>query len=219
MPPNLSTSQLLNFLQCPRRFWLDQYHPEHEGDTSEMDTALDAEEAAVATARALQTGNHVHTISGRLGLRSAIEQTRRTLESGVILLDAVFEHERLSVQIDILDWSDDVPRAVSITAATEVSPHHIQNCAVQHWVLNNLGLPRHSFFVGLSSVDPAGNDNFASRFRLADVSEQIASEAQRIDLAVHEAQAQHAALDEPAANTGPHCHSAGYRCQFLDYCE
>lgn len=219
MPPNISKSQLLNFLQCPRRFWLDQYHPEHEGDTSEMDAALDAEEAADATARTLHTGDRVHAISGRLGLRNAIEQTRHALEAGVILLDAVFEHEGLSVHIDVLDWSNDVPRAISITAASEVSPRHIQDCAIQRWVLNHLDHPRHNFFVGLSGNDPVANGNFDSRFKLADVTDQIASQAERVDLALSQARAQHAALDEPVTGTGPHCHDTGYRCQFLNYCD
>lgn len=219
MSQNLSKAQLLSFLQCPRRFWLDQYHPEHEGDTAAMDAYLDAEEAADAAARNMLTGNNTHAMSGRLGLRSAIEQTGSALKPGVTLLNATFEHDNIAVHVDVLNWSGDKRQAISITAAAEVSRRHIEDCAIQSWVFNGLELPRHNFVVGLSSVDAVSSHDFQSRFVLTDVTDRVAAEVPRIDSVVTDARRLHASLDEPPASTGSHCQVSGYTCPFLDYCE
>lgn len=219
MSPNLSKAQLLNFLQCPRRFWLEQYHPEHEGDVAAMDAILDAEEAADAAAHDALVGDNIHAISGRLGLRSAIEQTSTLLKPGVILLDATFEHEGISAHVDVLDWSGESRRAISVTAAAEISSRIIEDCAIQAWVLGGLGLPEHLYCIGLSTGNQDAGVSFDARFKLADVTDQVQAEVDRVGSSVPEARALHASIDEPAASTGSHCHNSGYACPFLDYCE
>ncbi len=219
MAPNLSKSQLLNYLQCPRRFWLEQYHPEHEGDVAPMDAALDAEEAAKATAHAVLTGDNIVSVPGRLGLRNAIEQTGALLEPGVIVLDATFEFEGISTHVDVLDWSGESRRAISATAATEIAPHHIEACAIQAWVMRGLELPEHRYVVGLTSVQRSADDSLASRFELTDITEHVLKEVGRIAETVTQARDLHASLHEPAAQTGSHCHKPGYACPFLEHCE
>ena len=217
MSPNLSKAQILNALQCPRRFWLEQYHPEHEGDVDAMDAVLDAEEAADAAARAAINGEHVRQVNGRLGLRSAIEQTTGLLEPGALLLDATFDYQGISVQIDVLDWTAETPRAVSITSAEELAAHHIEDCAIQAWALRGLNLPEHVYLVGLASAG-AQTETLAGH-ALEDVTERVLQELDRIETEVANARTLHASLDEPAAETGAHCHKRGYACPFLDYCE
>lgn len=219
MSPNLSKAQLLNFLQCPRRFWLEQYHPEHEGDVAAMDAALDAEEAADAIARATVKGEKVRQVIGRLGLRNAIEQTGAMLEAGSTLLDATFEHEAISAQVDVLDWTNSAHRAISVTAATELSQRHIEDCAVQAWTIRGLQLPEHRYLVGLSTENQSVSGEFSTRFELRDVTDEVLAELDRIDCAVADARTLHAALDEPQATPGSHCHKSGYVCPFLDYCD
>ena len=217
MSPNLSKAQILNALQCPRRFWLEQYHPEHEGDVDGMNAVLDAEEAADAAARDALNGDNVRAVNGRLGLRSAIEQTATLLESGAMLLDATFDYQGISVQVDVLEWSGEARRAISVTASSEVAAHHIEDCAVQAWAMRGLDLPEHTYLVGLASEDP--DAEFAAGFALEDVTERVLSELDRIEAVVSDARTLHASLDEPAASTGAHCHKRGYTCPFLDYCE
>jgi hypothetical protein len=217
MSPNLSKAQILNALQCPRRFWLEQYHPENEGDVEGMDAVLDAEEAADAAARNALSSEDVRQVNGRLGLRSAIEQTTALLEPGALLLDATFDFEGISVQIDVLDWSGDSRRAISMTAANDVSEYHIEDCTVQAWAIRGLGLPEHRYLVGLA--DGTSDASFAGGFALEDVTERVLSELARIDAVVSSARTLHASLDEPPASTGAHCHQRGYPCPFLEYCE
>ena len=217
MSPNLSKAQILNALQCPRRFWLEQYHPEHEGDVDDMDAVLDAEEAADAAARVALSGDHVRPVNGRLGLRSAIEQTTALLEPGALLLDATFDYQGISVQIDVLDWSGETRRAISISSAAELAAHHIEDCAIQAWAMRGLNLPDHAYLVGLAS-DNAQADSIAG-FALQDVTEQVLQELDRIESEVSKARTLHASLEEPDAEIGAHCHKRGYACPFLDYCE
>jgi hypothetical protein len=219
MPPNLSKDQILNHLQCPRRFWLEQYHPEVEGDATEMEAALDAEEVAAATARALYTGDGIVAISGRLGLRSAIEQTGNALEKGVIVLDATFEHEGISARIDIVDWTGDSHRAISVTAAAQISTHHIENCAIQSWVLSGLGITEHRHIIGMRNAQSSDGASFSDAFSLEDVTDRVSAELAGIEPTVNAARALHASLNEPADQTGPHCRKPGYACPFLEYCD
>lgn len=218
MLPNLSKDQILNHLQCPRRFWLEQYHPEVEGDATEMEATLDAEEVAGAIARALFTGDGIVAISGRLGLRSAIEQTSKALRKGVIVLDATFEYEGISARIDILDWTGDTYRAISVTAAEEISAHHIEDCAVQSWVLNGLGIAQQRYVIGVRKTQSSDNAGFDDAYTLADVTDRVSKELGAIDSAINTARKLHASLNEPTDVTGPHCSKPGYACPFLDYC-
>lgn len=229
MSVNLSRAQLLNFIQCPRRFWLDQYHPELEGDVSMMDACLDAEEAADAAARSLLDADGIVKINGRLGLRKAIEHTADGLRDGVTVLDATFEFEGISVQVDVLDWSQPPYRAISVTAAAAAEDRHIDDCALQAWAMRGLELPEHRFFLAMPHAEksvagkhPPGDalrtsSALESDFSLVDVSESVASRIDRLDAVVSAARALHASLEEPQAQTGPQCR-AGYPCPFLDYC-
>jgi hypothetical protein len=223
MAPNLSKAQLLNYLQCPRRFWLDQYHPENEDDVDAMDEFLDAEERAEAVAHSAVFAEHAHTINARLGLRHAIEQTSSLLSPGVILLNATFEHEGISAQVHVLDWSGDAHRAISVTAAPEISQHHIEDCAVQAWTMRALALPEHEFTIGLQRAQApgarSGPGELHAHFDMTDVSARVHEEIDRVSTIVRKARELHAALDEPQAATGPHCHKSGYPCPFLNYCE
>ena len=223
MPVNLSRAQLLNFIQCPRRFWLEQYHPELEGDVSAMDASLDAEEAADAAARRSFREIGVEQINGSLGLRKAIEQTAATLREGVIVLDATFEFEGISVQVDVLDWSAPPYRAISVTASSAAQDRHIDDCALQAWAMRGLELPEHRFVLALAVADTSTDEaamagDFETRFSTIDVSDRVAAKIDELDDVVAAARAQHASLNEPPAQTGPHC-TTGYACPFLDYCE
>jgi hypothetical protein len=216
MPVNLSRSQLLNFRQCCRRFWLEQYHPELEGDVAAMDEHLDAEAAADAAAREIWPGDRHRHINGRLGLRKAIEQTAAELSDGAILFDGILEFDGVSIQIDVLDWSERPPRAVTATAATQLMPWHVDDCSIQAWVLGKLGLPEHRYFVALTDIMHGGEPTAAPRFTLVDVTEQIDPDS--VEALVVQAREQHASLDEPSATIGSHCRQE-YACPFLAYCE
>ena len=216
MPVNLSPNQILNFLQCRRRFWLEQYHPELEGDTDPMDHHLDAEEAADAAARAIWPGETLQRINARMGLRRAIEQTSAELAHGSVLFDATFEFEGVSVQIDVLDWTHKPYRAVSATAATQLTQRHIEDCALQAWVMRSLELPEHRFFVALTDGPDYAESTSEARFSLVDVTEQIDPDA--LTSVVAQARTQHASLEEPEAKIGSQCRQ-GYPCPFLRHCE
>ncbi len=216
MPVNLSLSQLLSFQQCCRRFWLEQYHPELEGDISAMELHLDAEQAADAAARRIWPGSGHRRINGRLGLRKAIEQTAEVLTQGAVIFDATFEFEGVSVQIDVLDWSEQPLRAINATAETQLMPWHIDECAIQAWVIEKLNLPAHRFLVALTDIPEAADAMSAHRFSLVDVTQQI--EPAVVGTLVEQAREQHASLQEPAATMGSHCRQA-YPCPFLTYCE
>jgi hypothetical protein len=217
MAVNLSRAQLLNFQQCRRRFWLEQYHPELEGDVEPMDRHLDAEEAADAAAREIWPGEKTKRINGRLGLRKAIEQTDKELASGAVVFDATFEFQGVSVQVDVLDWSEEPYRAVSATAATQLTQRHIEDCAIQAWAMRGLNLPEHRFFVALTDSPDHGDATPPyARFSLVDVTEQI--EPENLDATVEQARADHASLQEPQATMGSQCRE-DYPCPFLRYCE
>jgi len=218
MAVNLSAAQLLSFLRCPRRFWLEQYHPEHEGDVAAMDAFLDAEAAASAAAREAFRDDAAAEISGRLGLRRAIEQTTEALAHGRVLFDATFEYEGVSAQVDILDWSSAPYRAISVTAASAVTARHINDCALQSWAMKGLGLPEHRFCVALTSAEAAAGARFDSLFETVDVTPDIQSVSDRLDTIVADARSRHAELEMPDAQTGAHCR-VDYDCPFLEYCE
>src|SRR6185369_3232292 len=137
MPPPmaLSKTKLQSYAQCPRRVWLETYNPELEEPSVEKAMLLGSGDAVGAIARQLYGRGAGHVVSFDRGLRAAIDATRALVAAGgrEPIFEATFDHEGVSVRVDVLDRSAPEPRLIEVKSGTRVKDHYLDDCAIQAW--------------------------------------------------------------------------------------
>ncbi len=141
--PLLSKTLFVSGSQCPLRLWNDTYQPERATELSFVQQAI------------LEEGRRVGELArkrhpeGRLvdqdheHMEEALQETLHALESDTYpaLFEAAFEHQGVLARPDIIErlpeggW-----RLIEVKSATKVKEAHIQDAAIQAWVLLGAGL-------------------------------------------------------------------------------
>lgn len=223
MPPpiGLSKSKLLSFLQCPRRAWLETYSPELEEHVPGAAAAIATGRAVGELARDVYGRKGGHRVSSERGLRGAIEATRLLLdEDGAEpIFEASFTHDGVVAQIDIFDRSGPAPRIVEVKSSTHVKEHHLADCAIQAWILRELGIPVGQ--VAVATVDReftyGGDNRYEGLLKEADVTADVEQRLDTVPRLAADARATLEALDEPDTSVGMQC-KAPHECPFLEHC-
>jgi hypothetical protein len=215
---SISKAKVLNYIQCPRRLWLEQYNPELEEPSPTMDEAL--ERCAEARAKAKSTfgeGGGVH-VDAQRGLRSALEQTRNALSAKTeLLFDAAFEFDGVVIQIDILKSDGMQTRIVDIRSDDRLTAVAIDDCAVQAWTLRNLGYDSVISTVAIQRAEAVTASSFEDSFELHDVTDKVSARIGDIAALVAAAREVLQSLEEPAIEVGAQC-SQDYPCPFIQHC-
>ena len=218
--PSLSKSKLIAAWQCPKRLYLEKYHPEY-GEISARTRALWA------------TGHRVGDIAQRIyGTDESVEiefdkrvgimvrKTRDLIDAGADypIFEATFRHEGVLVRADVLVPDGNAWRLVEVKASTSVKDYHVLDCAIQDWVLRNSGIDITR--IALAHIDNRfvypGGERYDGLF----VENDLTDEVRTLEPAVLELVA--AARDAvagpmPLINVGSQC-TKPYDCQFIEYC-
>lgn len=216
--PCLSKSRILSGLQCPKRLWLEVYRP-------------DLAEVKSQPERAFATGHQVGEIARRLWptgnliehdqeLWAALVKTKDWLKRlpQVTLFEATLRHNGVLVRVDVLDAAEVGDELVEVKAAASVKDYHIDDCAVQTWVVNGAG--RRVQRVRLAHVDTRfvypGGEDYSGLLAIEDITQAVRDRLPLVPqwvLASREALAVHC----PKREVGSHC-STPIACPFLGHC-
>jgi hypothetical protein len=221
-PIALSKTKLLSLIQCRRKLWLETYSPELIPEPSaETAALLSAGNVVGEIARRLYGAGGGHVVSFERGLRAAIDATRALVERGgrEPIFEATFEHDGVSVRIDVLERSEQRPKLVEVKSSARVKEHHLDDCAIQAWALMQNGLaPRQIAVATLNTefVYP-GDGRYEGLLVETDVTELVHERLGGVTELVTTARRTLAALDEPAVAVGMHC-GAPHDCDFYEHC-
>ena len=171
----ITKSRLLSGHRCPKRLWLQTYHPElaEPSSTSELTIANGIEIGSMARLNYLNGILIEHIKQPDL----AVEETTRLMSSKapVTLFEAAFMHDGALVRSDILVPTDDGWRMVEVKSSGSVKDHHLMDCAVQLWVLEGAGVRVGQ--VSVSHVDKgfvyAGDGDYGQLLLEENVTEQV----------------------------------------------
>ncbi|HEY3517341.1 MAG TPA: DUF2779 domain-containing protein [Gammaproteobacteria bacterium] len=221
-PIALSKSKLLSLVQCPRKLWLETYSPELLPEPSPEKTAVLATGNAVGElARQLYGRGAGHVVSFDRGLRAAIESTRALVARGGAepIFEATFDHDGVSVRIDVLDRSEPTPKIVEVKSSARMKDHYVDDCAIQAWALAHNGLTVRQ--IAVATLNPefvyAGDGRYEGLLVETDVTERVQQRLADVGELVVTARRTLAALDEPAIAVGTHC-GAPHECEFYAHC-
>ena len=221
-PIALSKTKLLALTQCPRKLWLETYRPEIAPEPSDEKTALLTTGNVVGEiARQLYGRGAGHVVSFDRGLRAAIDATRALVELGgrEPIFEATFDHDGVSVRIDVLDRSEPDPKIVEVKSSARVKDHYLGDCAIQAWALKQNGLNVRQ--IAVATLNPefvyAGDGRYEGLLVETDVTERVQERLAGVGELVVAARRTLAALDEPAIAVGTHC-GAPHECDFYAHC-
>ncbi len=217
----LSKTKLQSYAQCPRRVWLETYNPELEEPSAEKSMRLDAGRAVDTIARQLYGRGGGHIVSFDRGLRAAIDTTRTLLAAGGTepIFEATFDHEGVSVRVDVLDRSAAEPRLIEVKSGTHVKEHYLDDCAIQAWALAGAGLAPRQIVV--ATIDTTfvypGDGRYEGLLAEHDVTDAVRERLPKVPQLVTGVRATLADLDEPTTPIGKQCR-APHACEFFGHC-
>ena len=221
-PIALSKTKLLSLVQCPRKLWLETYRPELVPEPSAEKTSLLATGNVVGElARRLYGGGGGHVVSFERGLRAAIDATRALVANGgrEPIFEATFDHDGVSVRIDVLERSEPRPKLIEVKSSARVKEHYLDDCAIQAWALMRNGLAARQIAVATLNADfvYAGDGRYEGLLIETDVTERVEERLARVAELVTAARRTLAGLDEPAVPVGVQC-GAPHECEFYSHC-
>lgn len=231
MPPVLSKSRILSARQCPKRLWLEVNEPSLAEQSGTSRAILSTGVSIGELARKVLAPGGV-LIEGPSA--QAAEKTSQLLSApNVTLHEATFGASQVFVRSDLL-WQHDGQLSVAeVKSGSKVKPYHIEDCAIQYWVLREAGYPPETFslahintgFVlsddGSGADDETNNDTdqqrYAGLFTLSDITPDIAALQTEIPKWIRHAD-NVLANDRPDIATGAQCKKP-HACPFISHCQ
>jgi len=216
--PRLSKTKILLGMQCPRRLYLEVYHPEFAEVSEETEQILARGNDVGQAARDLLPKGILIDTGGDLG--RALQETSDHLSrrKNATLFEAAFEHQDVLIKADILHSRSGTIKLVEVKSTTLVKPYHIPDVAVQFWVLKGAGYePRkvELAYIDNSFVYP-GNGDYQGLFTKADMTEEVLELQREIPKWVKKCK-QVLRGDMPSIEVGDQCESP-FDCPFYSYC-
>jgi len=212
----LTKSSYLSGLQCAKRLWIETHAPHLLGPTAGVQAQLreQGREVGVLARASFVEGRLI----GGWG-EAALAETRAALAAGVsCLFEAAFEYAGVFVRCDILIVRPDGGwTLVEVKSTTRVKQHHLQDLAVQVWVLQGVGLDVRGAEVmhlnNCSCVYP----NLARLFVRADVTGQVTRLLGKVARQAAALQRRLVQKRMPRVGIGPHC-SQPHPCPATGHC-
>jgi hypothetical protein len=214
----LSKSRIAAWRQCPKRLWLQIHHPE-------------LLETSASTERSFKIGYEVGEVAQGLfpngiliedndNLTAAITSTIEAINAhpDLPIFEATFQHDGLLVRSDLLVPTINGYRMVEVKSSASVKRYHIDDCAIQAWVLKQNNITLNS--VELAHIDTGfeyqGDGDYQGLFHHENLNETVAPLLELVPNWVNEAR-KTLLGEEPSIEIGNQCNDP-FECPFIAYC-
>jgi CRISPR/Cas system-associated exonuclease Cas4 (RecB family) len=213
----LSKSKILSLLQCPKRLWLEQHRPELAQEDEGAQARLTAGTRVGEVARGLFPKGIL--VEGK-SMEARFQRTRKLLRGYAgPLFEPAFLHNRVRVMADVL-----LPKAggftlIEVKSATSVKEYHLQDVAIQAWVLQGAGLDLRGLELAVINTDFVypGGGKYRGLFVQENVRKEVKALLPQVPGWVEQGLAVLAAKKAPKETPGDQCGSP-FPCPFQGYC-
>ena len=206
----------MNGLQCHKRLWYEENHRDKKPDTTISEQRLFAQSKRVGIlARShFPEGVLINTTDPA----NAVEQTKAAMERGdVCIFEAAFIFNNVLVRCDILEKTSDSWRITEVKASTRVKEEHLQDLAIQKYVLIGQGITisttRLMFVNNKDCIYP----DLSNLFITEDVTDHVDQLMNDVHSNVETFKTILDGDNEPQVLIGEHCEKP-YRCPFKVHC-
>ena len=214
----LSKSRIAAWRQCPKRLWLQIHRPE-------------LLEVSAASERGFQIGYEVGEVAQSLfpngiliedddNLTVALASTRTALKANpdLPIFEATFQHDGLLVRSDLLIPTSNGYCMAEVKSSASVKPYHIEDCAIQAWVLKQNDIALSS--IELAHIDTGfeyqGDGNYQGLFHHEKLDDMVFPLLEMVPNWVKEARSTLSG-EEPSIEIGSQCNDP-FECPFKAYC-
>jgi hypothetical protein len=151
--------------------------------------------------------------------QKAIQETQDAIQHGELtIFEATFEHDGVLVKVDILHRvnSKSAWQIMEVKSSTSVKVVHIQDAAIQYWVLKQCGLKVDSVFIQHLNGECEYPD-LSNLFARVDVTKEVTELQSGIPNQLRDFKRVLEYSTAPETDIGPHCDEP-YECAFKDHC-
>jgi len=217
----LSKSSFLKSIQCQKALYLTVNHHKLKDSISEEQQALFNRGNEVGTlAHQLFPGGIDCSPEQRYLFQKAVKKTQNLIGSGIsTLYEAVFQHERTLVMLDILHQENGKWYAYEVKSSAKVTKRHILDAALQYHIVTNAGLPLEDVYIITINKEYTKNGpiDLNQFFSITSVLKEVKAKQGYIKENLMNAKYTLQQSRIPKINIGPHC-TAPYPCDFIGYC-
>lgn len=214
----LSKSRIIAGRQCEKRLWLEVHRPELMEYDDSIKYRFNMGNMVNDIARSQYPGGVL--IEYGKGTTAALKETRRLLaeQPDTPIFEAAFKTSDVLVRTDILRKKRKHFELIEVKSSTEIKDYHVEDCAVQTWVVDNTGLPLKEITLSLINnqfVYP-GQGDYQGLFTYEPMTTEVRALQPEVGKWVKRYK-QVKAGDEPSIEMGAQCHTP-YDCPFIQYC-
>lgn len=214
----LSKSKLIAFRQCPKRLWLEVHRKVPIVEDESTKRRFDVGNQLGALAR-LQYPDGTLIATGRdMALAAKLTQAKLLEKPRKAIFEATFEAAGLRAQVDLLVPVRKGWHMAEVKSSTSVKDYHIEDAAIQTWVVREAGLALES--TSLQVIDSkwtySGGPDYSGLLKMEPVNDAIEPLQKEVPKWAKAARATVGGA-EPNVKMGRHC-NAPFECVFQEYC-
>jgi hypothetical protein len=215
----LSKSLFIKGLQCHKMLFMQKYKPDLKDEISDSQEAMFAGGRDVGIlAWELFPGGVEIPYEG-LSHQEQLDLTQQKIQEGQkTIYEATFSHQGVFVKVDILHKGKTGWDIYEVKASTKVKDVHIDDVAVQYYVVSGTGLPvSRAYLVHINNkYVRKGDIDVTKLFAKEDLTEKVIEKQTFVKKEI-EKQKQMLQGKEPIIGIGPYCDDP-YTCDFHGHC-
>ncbi len=217
MPNYLTKSKYLYGVQCHKRIWNEDKHPDRAAkiSISQQRRFDQSKDVGILARDYFPEGVLINAIDPLV----SVEQTKEAIKRGdSCIFEASFTFNDVLVKCDILQKDSKSWRLTEVKASTSVKEEHLQDLAIQKYVLTEHGLSiSETQLMFINSKDCVYPD-LSNLFTIEDVTDQVNQLMDDVHSNVEKFKTILNGNDEPQVLIGDHCDKP-YTCPFKKtYC-
>jgi hypothetical protein len=221
MRPILSKTTYMYGLQCAKRLYMNKFHKTLANEEDEITQSI------------FQTGTDVGELAQQLfpnGVNAqgdeefhsdiTVLKTDELLLTNNIIYEAAFIYNEVICAVDILVKKGDEYYAYEVKSTTKVKPQHIEDAALQYYVLKNCGLKIADFSIVHfdSSYVKIGAISIDKLFKATSVLEEVGDKQSSIETNIEAMKLLLQQSEIPIKEMGKQCYTP-YDCNFSRHCK
>jgi len=221
--PRLSKSKYVAGLQCHKRLYLEIHSPELATEPDDQTQAILDNGTQVGELARRQFPGGVLVEFGHSNLAAALKQTRDLVNEPAVpaIFEGAFQFDNVLIRADVLEQiAAGVWRLIEVKASTKVKTVHLNDLAVQTYVLGGCGVTlggMRLMHLNKQYVYDGEQIDLRQLFTQQDLTAEVTARLSEVPDRLAAMKAMLTASSPPEIDPGSHCQEP-YVCPFWEHC-
>ena len=217
----LSKSTFMYGSQCPKRLWLYKFRPELKDELTEEQQAIFQKGTDIGElAQQLFSGGIDARPATTFLYQQSVADTAKYIGQGhTVIYEAAFQYNGVLAALDILVQKNGKWYAYEVKGTSKVKEPHINDAALQYYVITNAGIQLEDFFIVHLNTDyiRKGDLDVNQLFCPESVLKSVLELQPFVESKIEELKSVLQLKSSPDMTIGSHC-TKPYPCDFSGYC-